>query len=88
MGLLVPALIPLTFHRYTGFEPPLTTLAVKQTLVPWQTTTEGFAVTVTLTGRLSLTVMVIALEVAGLFDVQTVIEDRRMQVTISPFNGV
>ena len=56
------------------------------TLVPSQT---GFAddITDTLTGRLLLTVIVIAFEVAGL-PVAQVIFEVRMQVTISLFDGV
>ena len=45
-------------------------------------------VTVTLTGRFGLTVMVIPLDVAGLFEMQTVRDDVSSQVTISVFTGV
>ena len=41
-----------------------------------------------LTGRFGLTVMVIPLEVAGLFEMQTVSDDVSSQVTTSVFNGV
>ena len=56
------------------------------TLVPWQT---GFsdAVILTLTGRLLLTVIVIAFDVAGL-PVAHVAFEVRMQVTTSLFEGV
>jgi hypothetical protein len=42
----------------------------------------------TLTGRLGLTIIVIPLDVAGLFEMHTVNEDVRTQVTITLFNGV
>ena len=60
-------------------------LAVKVTLVPWQT---GFseAVMVTLTGRLLLTTIVIGFEVAGLPEAQVAFE-ARIQMITSPFAG-
>ena len=50
------------------------------TEVPAQT---GFAVgvTETLTGKFGLTTIVIVFEVAGLFEIQTVIEEVRMHLT-------
>ena len=62
-------------------------VAVNVTEVPAQT---GFAAgeTVTLTGRLGLTTIVIVSDVAGLFEMQTVREEVIIQLTWSPFNGV
>jgi hypothetical protein len=62
-------------------------VAVKVTEFPAQT---GFwdGATRTLTGRFGLTIIVIPLEVAGLFEMQAVIEEVSTQVTISPFTGV
>lgn len=65
VALLVPVLVPLSFHWYDGVPPPLTGVAVKVTDVPEQMvvavavietdgTTDGF------------TVIVIELEVAGM----------------------
>jgi hypothetical protein len=67
--------------------PPLEGVAVKVTEFPAQT---GFCegVTFTLTGSNGLTVMVMAFEVAGLFEMQTNSEEVRTQVTISLFVGV
>ena len=60
---------------------------MKVTDVPAHT---GFwvGVTVTLTARFGFTVMVIPLEVAGLFEMQTVSEDVSSQVTTSVSTGV
>jgi len=41
----------------------------------------------TLTGRIGFTTIVMAFEVSGLFMMQGVIEEVRMQVTISLFAG-
>ena len=41
----------------------------------------------TLTGKFGLTVIVIEFDVAGLFDIQIVLEEVRVQVTKSLFNG-
>ena len=62
-------------------------MAVKVTELPMQ---NGFdeAEIKMLTGRLGLTVIVIEFEVAGLFDVQIVFEEVRVQVTKSLFNGI
>ena len=68
-------------------DPGLVGVAVKVTGTPAQTgLTE--AEMFTLTGKSRLTSSVMALEVAGLFEVQTVSEDVSSQVTISLFNGV
>jgi hypothetical protein len=63
--LLEPTLAPFSFHWYTGVAPPLVGVAVKVTLVPAQMVvaeaamlTEGVA--------FAVTVIVMALEVAGL----------------------
>ena len=77
---------PLIFHWNTGELPPFTGVAVKVTGVPWQT---GFAdgEMLTLTGRLWLMVIVIALDVAGLPVAHDAFEVRR-QVTMSPSDGI
>ena len=41
----------------------------------------------TLTGRFGLTVIVIEFDIAGLFDIQIVLEEVRVQVTKSLFKG-
>ena len=66
--------------------PPLTGVAVKLTLVPWQTGLEA-AATETLTAWLAFTVMETELEVAGLPVAQEALEVSR-QVTASPLAGV
>jgi hypothetical protein len=83
---LVPAFTPFTFHWYIGKAPSLTGVAVKVTELPAQT---GFceAATEMLTGSKGFTVMVIAFDVAGLFEIQTSIDDVNTQVTISLFAG-
>jgi hypothetical protein len=48
----------------------------------------GAEVSVMLTGRFGFTVMVMAFDVAGLFEVQTVFEELSTQLTISLFAGV
>jgi hypothetical protein len=60
--------------------------AVKVTEAPEQT---GFCegVRLTLTGCKGLTVMVIAFEVAGLFEMQTKSEEVKIQVTMSLLTG-
>ena len=60
----VPAFVPFTIHWYAGVVPPLTGVAVKVTEPPAQTGL-ALAAMVTLTGKIGLTVMVTALEVAG-----------------------
>ena len=67
--LFVPALVPLTFHWYAGFEPPLTDVAVNVTEEPAQTGLLPAAIFI-LTGINGFTVMLMALEVAGLPDLQ------------------
>ncbi len=58
-------MVPFTFHSYTGDDPGLTGVAVKITEVPAQT---GFAEAVieTPTVTFVFSIMVIALDVAGL----------------------
>ena len=84
--LALPALLALTFHWYPGAVPPLTGVAVNVTVAPGQ---QGFAdaAMLTLAGRLLLTAIVIALEMAGL-PVAQVSEDVRMQDTRSPDTGL
>jgi len=85
-GLLFPALLPLTCQEYEGELPPFTGVAVKFTVVPWQT---GFAeaVTVTEAGRMGSNVMETVLEVAGDPVAQTAF-DVRIQFTLSPLAGM
>ena len=77
---------PFRVHWYRGFDPPFTGKAVKVTGVPWQIAPGGFAETETLTGRTGLTIMVIVLEVAGLFSVHG-ISEVSSHFTWSPFKG-
>ena len=67
--------------------PPFVGVAVKVTEAPAQT---GFwdGETFTLTGSKGLTVMVMAFEVAGLFEMQVVIDEVKTQVIISLLTGV
>ena len=67
--------------------PPCVGEAVNVTDVPAHT---GFTVgeTETLTGRFGLTIIVIVFDVAGLFEIQTEMEEIKTQLTWSPFNGV
>ena len=67
--------------------PPFVGVAVKVTEAPAQT---GFwdGDTLTLTGCKGLTVMVMAFEVAGLFEMQVVIDEVKTQVIISLLTGV
>ena len=58
-------------------------VAVKVTLVPEQIAPEGTAAMLTLAGNEELTVMLMALEVAGLPVAQSALEVR-VQVTICP----
>ena len=64
----------------------MTGVAVKVTGVPSQTVS-AVAETLTLTGRFGFTTIVIALEVAGLLEMQTVSDEVRMHMTKSPFDG-
>jgi hypothetical protein len=68
-GLLVPEFTPFTCHRYVGEDPPFTGVAVKVTLVPWQTVADGDAETVTLAvdGALEETVILFDVRKHGLF---------------------
>ena len=84
--LLVPALLPFTFHKYAGNRPPWLGTAIKVTWLPGQkgftegvieTVTAGFGVTVMVTGGLR----------AGL-PVTQLSEEVSSQVIMSPFNGV
>ena len=58
VALFVPALLPLTFHWYTGVVPPLTGVAVKVTEVPAQIVVLS-ATMLTEAVRIGLTVAVI-----------------------------
>jgi hypothetical protein len=79
----VPAFVPFSFHWYAGVVPPLVGVAVKVTLVPAHIVVAEAAM-LTLTGRFGLTVMVIALDVAGLPVGQVALEVN-IQVTTSLF---
>ena len=81
-----PAAVPFTLQAYTGFVPPLTGLAVNVTEVPAQTGLAEAAIE-TLTGAAGKTVIVIAFEVAGLFEMHTGMEDVRIQDIRSPLTG-
>ena len=63
------ALIPFTFHWYSGVDPPFTGTAVNVTGVPAQTVFAAEDI-VTLTGCTGLTIMIMVLEVTGLLVVQ------------------
>ena len=86
VGILLPALVPFTFHWYWGDVPSLAGVAVKVTELPEQ---KGFAdATMDIpTSRFGLTVMVMLLLVAGFPVGQTAFEVRT-QLTISPFAGI
>ena len=84
--LLVPAMLPFTFHKYAGNRPPWLGTAKKVTWLAGQkglaegvieTVTAGFGVTVMVTGRL----------IAG-FPVTQGSEEVSWQETTSPFKGV
>jgi hypothetical protein len=62
-------------------------VAVNVTGLPWQ---QGFADAAMeiVTGSIGFTTMVIPLEVAGLFDMHSVSEEVKIQVTTSLFTGV
>ena len=86
VGLLVPEIIPFTFHKKAGVTPPFTAVAVYVTAVPEQT---GFddAVTETATGKLGSTFIMIVLLVAGL-PIAQVSEEVRTQLTMSLSVGI
>lgn len=87
VGLVAPDTeLPLSFHRYPGADPSLTTLELKVTAVPAQT---GFAeeATVRLTGNSGFTVIVTAFDVAGVPVAQVAFEVST-QLIISLFTGV
>jgi hypothetical protein len=65
----------------------LTAAAVKVTVVPAQTLLAE-AETETLTGSSGFTIIDIIFDEAGLFEMQTVIEEDRMHCTWSPLTGV
>jgi hypothetical protein len=73
------------FHWYIGDVPPLTGVAVKGTDVPAQTLLDE-APMLTLTGNTGFTVIVIALEVAGL-PVAQVADEESTHVTTSSSSG-
>jgi hypothetical protein len=81
VALFVPTFTPFNFHWYVGVVPPLVGVAVNVTEVPEQTGFADAAILI-LTGKFGLTVMVTALEVAGL-PVAHVAFEVKTQVTIS-----
>ena len=83
--LLVPALLPLTFHKYAGNRPPWLETAINVTWLPGQ---KGFAegVIETATAGFGVTVMVTGGLMAGL-PVTQLSEEVSWQVTASPFVG-
>ena len=87
MDALAPALTPFTFHWYEGVSPPLEGTAWQFTRLPEQNGL-GAAEMLTKAVRLLSTVIVKALLVAGLFDVQAVYEEVSTQLTTSLFTGV
>jgi hypothetical protein len=78
-------LVPFTFHWYAGFTPPFAGVAVNVTEVPAQTGLAEAAMEM-LAGRFGFTVMVTALDVAGLPVAQVALEVST-QVTTSLFTG-
>ena len=76
--------VPLFFHWYVGAIPPFVGLAVNVTLVPAHIAPVGTAAMLTLAGKFVLTVIIIALDVAG-EPVTQVAFDVITQVIISPF---
>jgi hypothetical protein len=71
--LFVPALTPFIFHWYTGFEPPLTGVAVNETVAPGHIVV--LSATIDTDGvTTGLTVIVIVLLVAGLLIAQLAFE--------------
>jgi len=81
--LLVPVFTPFTFHWYEGFDPPLTGVAVKFTIVPGQTAVEGLDVIETAGVSNGFTCMVIEFDVAEGGDAQATLEVS-ITVTTSP----
>jgi hypothetical protein len=83
--LFGPTPIPFISHWKRGVVPPFTGIAVKVITCPWHA---GFwsGVMVTETGRMVLTFIVTALDVAGL-PVEQLIADVKTQVTMSPVTG-
>jgi hypothetical protein len=83
--LFVPTFAPFTFHWKTGRDPPFIGVAVKVTLIPWQT---GFwdATIDKLTGRFGFTVIVIVFDMAG-FPVTQLELEVNVQVIVFPFKS-
>ena len=78
-------LLPFTFHKYVGADPPLTGIAVKVTDVPAQTGLADAAMVIP-ADTSELTVMEMVFEVAGFPLTQTAF-DVNTQVTASPLMG-
>jgi hypothetical protein len=79
--------VPFTFHWYKGVPPPFVGVAVNITELPWQNGLAEAEIE-TLTGKLGFTIMLIELEVAGLLDMQVVLEEVSVHVTMSLFVGL
>jgi len=82
---LFPTTTPFFFHRKTGEEPALPGVAVKFTRVPVHTGLEE-AVIDKVTGLIGVTVILIAVDTAGLPVMQFALEVR-VHVIISLFPG-
>ena len=80
--------VPLSDHWKVGANPSFIGKALKVTEVPWQIAPGGFAETETLTARFGFTTIVIESDVAGLFNTHIVFEEVRIQLTISPLEGI
>lgn len=75
VALLVPALLPFTFHWYVGVAPPLTGVAVKVTLLPLHTVVAGVLIDTDGT-TLGVTVIRIALD-------DTLVDDAQAALLVS-----
>jgi len=73
VGEFDPTLAPFSCHWYDGVVPSFTGVAVKVTDVPAQIVV-ALAAMLTLTGRFGFTVIVTVLDVAGLPDIQVILE--------------
>ena len=85
-GLLVPSLVPFTFHWYTGIAPPFMVVEVKVIVDPKQ---KGFeeAMIVTPTGNMGFTIIATTLEIAGFPEGQKTFEFK-VQVIVSLLTGM
>ena len=84
-GLFVPALVPFTFHWYTGIAPPFMAVAVNVTVDPRQKGLDDAMIDIS-TGNMGLTVIVTVLDIAG-FPVGHNTFEFSVQVIASPLTG-